>query len=96
MNLNDAIRDRLLVEFVYDGLHRVAQPAALGITSTGKESLRACLVGGSSHRNPIPCWELYTVSKIQDLLVTEEVFDAFDVPGYTRGDSAFVAIAAEH
>lgn len=96
MDLKDAIRERRLIEFTYDGLPRVAQPATLGVSTTGKESLRACLVGGLSRRNSLPCWELYTVGKMVDLHITDQIFVAFDEEGYTRNDSAFVVVAAEH
>lgn len=96
MNLETAIHRRLLIEFTYDGLPRVAQPATLGTTRTGNESLRACLVGGASRTNSIPCWELYTVAKILNLHVTGTSFGAFAVAGYTRGDSMFATISAEH
>jgi hypothetical protein len=96
MNLETAIHRRLIIEFTYDGLPRVAQPATLGTTRTGKESLRACLVGGASRTNSIPCWELYTVAKILDLRVTGTSFSTFAVADYTRGDYAFAAISAEH
>lgn len=96
MTLETAIRDRLVVMFTYDGLPRVVQPATYGRTTTGKLSLRACQVSGSSRRNTLPCWELYTEAKMQDLTVTGQVFSRFALPGYTRGDSAFTQILAEH
>jgi len=72
------------------------QPATYGTTSTGKSSLRGCLVAGESQRNSIPCWELYTVDKMQDVAFTGESFTEFALPGYTTNDSAFLSIVAEH
>lgn len=96
MNLEDAIRSRRLVSFTYDQLPRVVEPATLGYTSTGKLSLRGCLIEGESRRNTLPCWELYTVDKIESLVSTSDTFVDFSLDGYTRGDSAFVQILAEH
>lgn len=96
MNLDDAIHGRVIIEFVYDGLPRSVQPATHGITTTGKESLRGCLIGGASHRNSIPCWELFTVAKIQNLTFTNSLFVDFEVDGYKRGDSAMPTIFSEH
>ena len=96
MDFTSAIESRSEISFVYDGLARVVQPATLGITTTGKTALRGCLIDGSSKRNNIPCWELYSISKIMSATETGEQFSEFAVPGYTRGDSGFVQIIAEH
>jgi hypothetical protein len=96
LELEDAIRARRQVGFFYDGLPRVVQPATLGMGSSGKTLLRGCLVGGASRRNSIPCWELFSVDKIQGFEVYDESFEAFALPDYTGGDSAFASIVCEH
>lgn len=96
MDLAQAVNQRLVISFTYDGLSRLVQPATYGTTSTGKLSLRGCLIGGASRRNTIPCWELYTVAKMQDVTSTGEAFNDFALPGYTTGDSAFESILVEH
>lgn len=96
MDLASAIHNRQVISFTYDGMHRVVQPATYGQTTTGKLTLRACQVGGASRRNTVPCWELYTEAKIVDPSLTGEVFETFALSGYTRGDSGFTRIIAEH
>lgn len=96
MDLISAIDNRQVISFIYDGLPRVVEPATYGQTTTGKLSLRGCLVAGRSHRNQLPCWELYTEAKMEQLSLTGEVFESFALDGYTRGDSAFATIRAEH
>lgn len=96
MNIEDAIEQRQVLSFVYDGLPRTVQPATLGYTSTGKLTLRACLVGGASRRNSIPCWELFTVAKMSQVAPAGTLFEAFSLNGYTRNDSGFVSIISEH
>jgi len=96
MDLVSAINDRQLIEFFYDGHPRIVQPATYGRTATGKWSLRACQVSGRSRRNTLPCWELYTESKMQGARATGETFEQFALTGYTRGDSAFPQIIAQH
>lgn len=96
MDLASAIQNRQVISFMYDGLPRVVQPATYGRTSTGKLTLRGCQTGGQSRRNSIPCWELYSEAKIVDLASTGATFEAFAKGGYTRGDSGFVQIIAEH
>lgn len=96
MNLIDAIQNHQVISFTYDGLPRVVEPATYGSTTTGKLTLRGCLVGGQSLRNTLPCWELFTEAKIESLALTGESFVEFAREGYKRGDSAFVRILAEH
>ncbi len=95
-DLTEAINNRALISFVYDGLERVVEPATLGHTATGKLTLRGCLVRGRSRRNTLPCWELYTVSKMANLQLAGGGFENFTLSGYTRGDSGFKEIIAEH
>ncbi len=96
MDFASAIHNRQLISFTYDGLPRVVQPATFGQTTTGKLSLCACQIDGSSRRNTPPCWELYTVAKIVGPAFHGTVFSNFAQPGYTRFDSAFTRIIAEH
>ena len=74
-----AVNQRLILSFTYDGLSRLVQPATYGITSTGKASLRCCLIAGASRRNSIPCWELYTIAKMQNVTSTSDMFIDFAV-----------------
>ena len=96
MDLAVAVRNHEIIEFTYDGLERVVQPATYGTTSTGKPTLRGCLIGGRSHRHTPPWWELYTESKMVGARSAGRVFQDFAMDGYTRGDSDFVTIIAEH
>ena len=96
MDLVSAIQNRHVISFTYDGLPRVVQPATYGQTSTGKLSLRACQTEGQSRRNSLPCWELYTEAKIVSPSLTGATFEEFAKKGYTRGDSGFARIIAEH
>lgn len=96
MDLAAAVRNRQVISFVYDGLHRVVQPATYGETTTGKLTLRACQIDGLSKSTTLPFWKLYTEEKLVDPVVTGDVFSTFAEDGYTRGDSAFARIIAEH
>lgn len=86
MDLADAIRQRRIVTFVYDGCPRVVQPAAYGRhRTTDKLSLRGYQIDGASNSRTPPLWDLFTVEKIQGLRVTDETFPD-DPPLYRRGD----------
>jgi len=84
----NAIRERRLIRFYYDGYERFVQPHAYGIhKDTGNEVLRAYQVGGDSSSGDIPDWRLYIVNKISNVEVIDEVFEN-TAPGYKRNDSS--------
>lgn len=86
MSICDAINSRRLVEFDYDGHHRVVQPAAAGPhATTGNPVLRGYQVGGTGKTRRVPFWDLFLVDKIQNLVVVDETFES-DPPGYQKGD----------
>lgn len=91
----DAIQNKRVLEFVYDGLSRVVEPHALGCSRAGHELLRCYQIGGESHHPPIPDWRLMTVSKIHSLAVVQNRHFASPRPGYKRGDSAMARIYSQ-
>jgi len=93
--LTEAIKARLEIEFTYDGHHRVVRPAAHGThIDTGNESLRGYQVAGTSKTRMPPLWDMFTVSKIVNLKVTQRRFDE-DPEFYKRGDKHMGTIFAE-
>jgi hypothetical protein len=86
-----AIRTRVVVEFDYDGLHRVVHPYCHGTTRKGQDSLRAVQIAGESRSGALGYGKLWTFSKIRNLLLTEENFTADD-PEYNPDDEALVRI----
>jgi hypothetical protein len=90
-----AIKNKQTLSFTYDGHHRVVEPHTYGLTTTGKESLRAYQVQGgyaSSHNNEP--WHLFTLSKMIGLQCTGNGFDGAR-NGYKREDSAMQQIYAQ-
>lgn len=85
-----AIRDRVLIEFDYDGLHRVVAPYCHGLTSKG-EVLRAIQVRGASHSSGMGFGKLWMVEKILHIQRTAEGFVPDD-PHYNPNDSAMTRI----
>lgn len=96
MDWVSVINGRQVLRFVYDGLERVVQPATFGVSTAGVLTLRACQTGGASNRGGLPGWRLFTVARIVDAELAGEIFADFTMAGYTKGDSAFGRIAAEH
>lgn len=90
----DAIENRNLLEFVYDGFHRIVEPHTVGISKTGKESLSAYQTRGDSARGSVPCWGQFILSKIEDLKVLDDNFTGTQF-GYAKVDSRMSRIYAE-
>ena len=89
--LCDAISNRRILSFTYDGLPRVVEPHLLGDRTTGKMGLSAYQIDGQSKSNTVPDWRPFTVSKIQDLEVTGRSFSGTR-PGYNPNDSRMTVI----
>lgn len=90
----EAIENRNLLEFNYDGHYRVVEPHTYGIFKNGSEKLAAFQVDGTSDKGDVPDWKLFTVEKINGLGILEDTFNGTR-PGYRQGDSRMVEIHAE-
>lgn len=88
-----AIRDREYISFTYSGLHRVAQPAAAGVSRAGNDVLR-CYQTEGGHITPGHEWDFCEISKISNLATTGKYFEV-NPPGYKKGDSHMISIYAE-
>lgn len=86
----EAIRERELLEFDYDGRHRVVAPYCHGSNAKG-EVLRAIQVEGDSRSRGMGFGKLWSVDKIQNLRRTGVAFIPND-PHYNPNDSAMVAV----
>jgi hypothetical protein len=89
----NAIRSREVLSFTYDGLARVLEPHAVGLSTAGNNVLR-CYQTQGSHVTPDHEWDLCKISKISDLRTTGQHFVG-ERPGYRRGDKHMTNIFAE-
>ena len=71
--IKQAITNKKIIEFFYDGKKRIVEPYLIGNTTTGKQSLRAYQIGGNSN-SKIPSWKIFTIVKISNVKVTENTF----------------------
>ena len=83
-----AIQNRQEVSFTYDGIDRIALPAAVGVSRTGKDVLR-CYQTQGGHINPGHKWDLCTLAKITNLQLTGKTFEN-NPPEYKRGDKGML------
>lgn len=88
-----AIESRKEINFTYDGLPRIAQPAAIGESSNGNVVMR-CYQTHGRHITPGHEWDLCTVSNIGELEITADSFRT-DPPHYKRGDKHMRQIYAQ-
>ena len=71
-----AIQTKRIIAFNYDGGLRKIEPYCHGVTKKGNEVLRAFQISGySSSGNPIG-WKLFSVSKISNLKILDEIFQS--------------------
>ena len=90
----EAIESRKLLGFYYKNHHRIVEPHTFGISSKGNENLSAFQIDGTSERNNVPDWVLFTIDKIVDLKILNESFVGTR-PKYTKGDSRMIKIYCE-
>ena len=89
----DAIENKRLLAFNYDGLPREIEPHAYGISLAGKEVVRGYQTGGQSSSDPLG-WRLWDVAKMESLRVCQSTFSS-PRPGYVRGDSQMRPVHCE-
>lgn len=92
--LVSAIKEKRLVTFLYHGLNRTVQCATLGYTPSGNAAVRAYQIKGSTNSGNVPCWSLFSIGDIHQLVLTEDKFCGVP-PSYKKSDPAFSRIDAE-
>jgi hypothetical protein len=84
-SLGQAVQQRRLVRFDYDGQPRLIQPRALSRNARGKWLIEGCQVAGySKSRSPLP-WRSYFVDRIDNLEVLEDTFMPWQTEGEEEG-----------
>ncbi|MET0262634.1 MAG: WYL domain-containing protein [Rariglobus sp.] len=73
--LTQAIRERKVIVFVYNGHERRVEPHALGRANDEKPALLAWQTAGGSRSEPPPGWRLFLVNEIETLSVTAKTFE---------------------
>jgi hypothetical protein len=94
MNIVNAIQNRNLLSFVYDGFTRTVEPHTYGTDTKGHLALRAYQVSGGSESGEYVGWKLFHVQNMQSVTVQPKTF-ASARTGYKQGDKAFITIRAQ-
>lgn len=88
-----AIQDKFLLKFIYDGGIRIVETYCYGQTAKGNDVIRAFQVGGYSSTGKLG-WKLFDLSKAHSITLLEEKFDN-PQSGYARGDRGMSVIYLE-
>lgn len=81
----EAIHRRVLIEFEYDGLHRVVAPYCHGVSTRDNETLRGVQVRGESSDGRLGFGKFWTIAKMRDVHLANETFVPND-PNYNPND----------
>jgi len=91
--LISAIKNKLVLRFVYNGKPRVVEPQTYGISTAGKEVLRARQVGGGSRSGQSQLAKLFEVAKVSSFQKTSRHFSGA-LPQHNPEDSAMKKVFA--
>ena len=94
MGIGDAIRQKKLLSFTYDGYARVVEPHTYGRDKKGELMLRAFQIQGGSKSNDPFEWKVFCERDMRNVRVLDQHFTT-PRPGYRRGDRLFTQILAE-
>lgn len=89
----EAIENKNLIEFNYDGESRIVEPHCYGLSTKGNEVLRAYQVDGFSSSGKMG-WKLYDLGKANNINILEDIFDK-PRNDYKRGDKGMDEIYSE-
>ncbi len=90
MSICKAISDKTVIEFYYDGAHRVVEPHCHGWSMKGKEVIRGYQRRGSSAKSHKLGWKLFAIEEMSELVLTDELFSVR--PDYKRNDRGMTSI----
>jgi hypothetical protein len=92
--ISEAIENKRLLEFNYQGFYRIVEPHTFGMFSNGNELLIAYQIDGSSSSRKPPFWSNFQIAEIEDLSISDKSFSK-PRDGYKKGDNRFKVIYCE-
>jgi hypothetical protein len=91
----EAIKNKKVIEFHYEGQKRIVEPHCCGVLkNTNHEALCAYQIGGYSSSGKNPPWRLYLLPGMSVVVASEKQFDN-PRPGYKRNDSRMSSIYSQ-
>jgi len=90
--INEAIENRNLITFQYEGGLRRVEPFLTGVhRDTGNDILRAWFVSGVSKSGQYNTWKMYTIDKMSNIEIMDETFTG-SRPGFNPNDDHMSSI----
>ncbi len=69
--INDAIKNKNLIQFDYDNINRTVEPYCYGTTAAGNEALRAYQTSGEKSKM---AWKLFDLTKASNIVALNDTF----------------------
>ena len=91
LRICQAIADRRILMFAYQGAVRVAEPHLYGMTTAEHEAVSAWMRPGWSRTDPDGGWRMFRLDGITDLQVLPERFESAR-PNFNPDDPHFVEV----
>jgi len=88
--LCQAIAEKFIIQFKYDGRSRIVEPNCCGISTAENYVLRGFQIRGSDKTKPL-CWRLYELGEMSQLSVTQHSFKGSRAD-YNPADNAMTKI----
>ncbi len=88
-----AITDKSLIQYEYEGGIRIVEPHCFGITTAGYDAVRAFQIDGYSSTGKMG-WKIFICAKISSLTILDKSFE-FPRTDYKRGDKGMKTIYCE-
>lgn len=87
----DAIKNRQVIQFYYDGGTRIVEPFCFGENSKGNLVLRGFQIGGYSSSGQSEAWKLFKVSDMSNISLEGHNFNQIR-PFYNPNDKGMIRI----
>jgi predicted DNA-binding transcriptional regulator YafY len=87
----NAIRNKQVLEFYYDGGSRLVEPFCHGVSTAGNEVLRGFQTGGYSKSGNSHTWKMFRVDEISSISIKNEKFTG-NRPHYNPNDKGMTKI----
>ena len=71
----EAINNKRLLGFVYNGKNRVVEPYMLGVSTKGNDTLSAYQIDGGSNSSKDLSWRQFVINDIERLNLLDETFE---------------------
>jgi len=87
----NAITNRRLLSFTYEGFERVVEPHLCGQNDARHDVLLGWMVRGHSNSDPRPGWRNYLLTAMRNVQILDETFDQ-PRPGFKPVDSRMTTV----